>query len=280
MPLLELFDETLDINSTENYELSVQIGFDDVSLCILDTLRNKFVMVRVYEPDPGRSFDIVSIGEIISQDDFLMRRFRKTHIITPSQKSTLIPSPLYEQSKEEDYFRFNLPLNQDEIIICNRLQEPDAYLLFSLAKPVSELINAFFRNMSPVHQLNPLFSYITGNRRAGTGNLIHVHLENEYFNLIVFDQNSLRFCNTFKYKTLSDIQYYVFYSLKRINIRHEEIIYLSGKTDRYDNIAADFSRYARNIKFAVPAENITFSYVISENLLHKYLNLFTVISCA
>ena len=36
MPFLELFDETLDINSTENYELSVQVSPDGLSFCLLD----------------------------------------------------------------------------------------------------------------------------------------------------------------------------------------------------------------------------------------------------
>ena len=35
MPFLELFDETLDINSTENYELSVEIGNRAVSFCVM-----------------------------------------------------------------------------------------------------------------------------------------------------------------------------------------------------------------------------------------------------
>jgi hypothetical protein len=279
MPLLELFDETLDINSTENYELSVQISFDDVSLGILDTLRNKYVMIRIYEPDQGKYFDAVRVAEIISKDDFLMRRFKKVHLITPSQKSTLIPAPLYEESRKEDYFRFNLTLSREETLLSNKLHEPDAFLLFSVAKTISDIADAFFRNIQPDHHLKPLLKSITGNRRSLMDNYVHVHLENEYFNLIVFDQNSLRFCNTFKYRTLSDIQYYVFYSLKRINISQEEIIYFSGKSDKYNNIVNDFARYARNVRFAEPAGNFTFSYVFNDNLLHKYLNLFTIANC-
>lgn len=279
MPLLELFDETLDINSTENYDLSVQVSFDDVSLTILDTLRNKYVMIRSYEPDQGTLFDPVRIGEIISTDDFLMRSFRRVHLITPSPKSTIIPAPLYDEAKREDYFRFNLPVGSDEVVLCNKLREPDAYLLFSVARPVSEIIRAFFRDIEADHQLKPLFRSITESRRPVNENYIHVHLENQYFNLIVFDQNSLRFCNTFNYRSLSDIQYYVFYTLKRINLSQEEIIYFSGKTDRYEKIASDFSRYARNVRFAEPAGNFTFSYIFNDDLLHKYLNLFTITNC-
>jgi hypothetical protein len=65
MPFLELFDETLDINATENYELSVQISPYEVSFCILDTLRNKFVMLRSYEPGNEGPYHVSQIEAII-----------------------------------------------------------------------------------------------------------------------------------------------------------------------------------------------------------------------
>jgi hypothetical protein len=279
MPLLELFDETLDINSTENYELSVQLGSDGLSLCVLDTLRNKYVMIRDYEPDPGSYFDTNRIGEIISKDDFLMRHYRKVNIITPSQKSTIIPAPLYDDSKKDEYFRFNLIPDQEELVMVNKLPEPDSFLLFTVSRQISEIIKIYFVNHQPYHHLKPLLQSVAGSRRSVNGNYIHVHLENEYFNMIIFDQNTLKFCNTFKYKTLSDIQYYVFYVLKRLNISHEEIIHFSGKTEKYHNMVNDFSRYARNIKFAEPTGNFTLSYVFNDSILHKYLTLFTVTNC-
>ena len=78
MPFLELFDETLDINATENYELSVQVVLMNLSFCILDTLRNKFVLLRSYEPEDNSRFDPYRLNEIIRKDDFLTRHYKKT----------------------------------------------------------------------------------------------------------------------------------------------------------------------------------------------------------
>ena len=80
MPYLELYDETLDINATENYELAVQVSKDEVSFCILDTLRNKFVMLRSYEPGGDESYKPAQIEAIVKMDDFLTRPFRKKKI--------------------------------------------------------------------------------------------------------------------------------------------------------------------------------------------------------
>jgi hypothetical protein len=94
MPFLELFDETLDINSTENYELSVQMSRDGFAFIILDTLRNKYVLLRSHDPDDDKYISADRITELINKDDFLTKSFKTVNVIIPSYKSTLIPSPL------------------------------------------------------------------------------------------------------------------------------------------------------------------------------------------
>ncbi len=279
MPFLELFDETLDINSTENYELSVQVSYNDLSFCILDTLRNKFVLLRSYEPEEKSRFDQSKLNDIIKMDDFLTRKFKKINIITPSFKSTLVPGPLFDDSKKLEYFNFNQIPSQGESVLTNELQDPDVVIIFSLSEEIMQTLNSAFPGSSFMHQLKPLFQYINFNRRSIGTNNIHVHLEGDYLNMVIFDQNTLRFCNTFHYSTISDIQYYVLYVLRRINIRQEETICFSGKTINQKDILNGFSNYLSTIRFAVPEGNYTFSYVFNESELHRFLNIFSAVSC-
>ena len=81
MPFLELFDETLDINSTENYELSVQVSPDGFSFCLLDTIRNKFVLIRAFEPEENKYFNTDKINELLSKDDFLTKAITKKSML-------------------------------------------------------------------------------------------------------------------------------------------------------------------------------------------------------
>ena len=279
MPFLELFDETLDINSTENYELSVQVSYYDISFCVLDTLRNKFVLLRSYEPEDNQRFDHNRLTDIINKDDFLIRKYKKISVITPSSKSTLIPGPLFDDSKKDEYFAFNQIPSEGEIILTNKLRDPDIFIIFSLPEGIVQTINSAFPGSTFMHHLKPLFQFINFNRRSIGSNNIHVHLKGEYLNMIIFDQSTLKFCNTFHYRTISDIQYYILYVLKRMNIRQEETIYFSGKTVNQKEILSSFSNYLSTIRFAVPEGNYTFSYVFNETELHKFLTIFSAVSC-
>lgn len=278
MPFLELYDETLDINSTENYELSVQISSDDISFCILDTLRNKFVMLRSYEPEDNSRFDPYRLNEIIRKDDFLPRKFRKTNIITPTQRSTLVPGPLFEDSRKEDYLDFNQKKADRERVMISKIKNSDIYAIFSLQEGFADLLKGLFPEGNIMHSLKPLFQYVHFNRRS-TGNNIHIHFEKDYLDTVIFDPNELKFCNTFNFKSMSDIEYFVLYVLKKMNVRQDETIYLSGRTQEKEELRHAFSKYLTDVRFALPQGNYTFSYVLSEAELHRFLLLFSAVNC-
>ena len=115
--------------------------------------------------------------------------------------------------------------------------------------------------------------------KMSTGYYIHIHVERDFFNLIIFDNNSLKLCNTFSYRNISDILYYVLNVFKNLDIKQEETIHFSGQTGKYDDLTSNFSIYVRHIMFAIPAGNFTFSYVFNDLDLHRYLNLVTLVNC-
>jgi len=276
---LDLFDETLDINSTENYELSVEVSRDGLSFCLLDSIRNKFVLIRSFEPEGNKYFNADQIGELITKDDFLTRKYKKVSILMPSRKVTMIPSALYDPAKKDDLFTFNHIMEDDDAIIANKLHDPDSYLIFAVSKPILEHINEHYPGIHPCHHIKPLFEHISHHRKNITRNYIHVHVERDFFNLVIFINNNLKFCNTYTYRNISDILYFVLNVFTRLELKQEETIHLSGLTEKYDDLSSNFSIYIRNVKFAAPAGNFTFSYVFDDTELHRFLNLFTITNC-
>jgi hypothetical protein len=280
MPFLELFDETLDINSTENYELSVELSPDNISFCVLDTIRNKFIMVRSSQAENNRNYTFEEVGEIISKDDFLTKRYKKVNIIMPSPKFTLIPSPLFDPGRKDEYFSFNHVTPESNLILNNKLSDPDSYLVYTVSQPLYDIVKNRWPGVHPFHQLKPLLEHITGSGWKTADNYVHVHVERDFFNIIYYSHNLLRFCNSFKYRNTSDILYYILNVFKSMDIKMEETVYLSGQTERYDDLFSNLALYIRNVKFAGPSGNFTFSYVFNETGLHRYINLINVVNCA
>lgn len=279
MPFLELFDETLDINSTENYELSIQVSPDGLSFCLLDSVRNKFVLFRSFGAEDNKLFNADKIGELMHNDDFLTKRFKKVHCIMPSSKFTLVPAPLYDPGKKVEYFTFNHSMEEDYIVLTDKTINPDAFLVFSGSRSISELMNSSYPGVHLHHHLKLLLDHTSSGRRSMNGNYIHVHVERDFFNLIIYSNNILKFCNSFAYRNISDILYYVLNTFKKLDIKQEETLYFSGLTEKYDDLSSSFSLYIRHIKFAEPSGNFTFSYVFNDMELHRFINLFNAVNC-
>lgn len=279
MPFLELFDETLDINSTENYELSIQVSPDGLSFCILDSIRNKFVMIRSFGAEENKYFNAGKIHELLLKDDFLTKRYKKVFCVMPSSKFTLVPAPLYDPGKKDEYFTFNHNLEEDNIVLIDKIKDPDAFLVFSISRSISDVIHNVYPAAYPHHHIKLLLDHTSSTRKSANGNYIHIHVERDFFNLIVFNSNQLKFCNSFVYRNISDILYYVLNAFRNLGIKQEETIYFSGLTEKYDDLSSSFSLYIRNIKFAEPSGNFTFSYVFNDTELHRFINLFTVTNC-
>ena len=279
MAFLELFDETLDINSTENYELSVQMSPDGLAFSILDTIRNKYVLLRVADPDDNKYFTAEKTGEIIRGDDFLAKKYKKVNLVLPSSKFTLVPAPLFDPGKKEEYFTLNLIREDNEVILSNKIPEPDAYIIFSVPRLFFDLAGQVYPSIYPVHHTKPLINQVAYNSRGFTGPYVHVHVEREFFNLLILDHDALKFSNTFNYRNITDILYYLFNVYKSMGISHEASIHFSGLTEKFDDLYSNVALYIRDIKFTGPSGNFSFSYVFNDIELHRYINLFSVTNC-
>ncbi len=276
---LELIDETLDINATDNYDLTLELSEEGVSLAVLDLLRGKYVMLRHYPLEgpperPSRTFT-----EILDTDDFLRRRYRKIRIITPSLNSTMIPAPVYEPGLRDDYFRFNFGESAGDAITANNISFPDAVVLFSPGKELAGIIPSRWQGVTPWHHTKPLLSHAAAACRNSDDCYVHLHIEKSFVTVIIAEKRNLTFCNSFAISSPQDGAYFLFSVLDRKGIRHDETIFVSGLVEPYSETHIALLNFSSGIRFAAPVIRQSFSYVMNEVHLHRWLNLFTAASC-
>ena len=199
MAFFESYDETLDINSTSNYVLSMQLGPDEVSYSALDSIRNKVILVRSYEPDNGNKYSIDDVKTILLNDELLARRFKSVRILLPSSKFTLVPAAIYKPERKDSFFELNHQLDADSVVVASKLSIPDSFLLFSVQRNFYDLTQLLVPGISPTHQCVPLLNNVAFNSKRYLGSYLHRHVENGYFILIVMKVGVLSFCHCFNY---------------------------------------------------------------------------------
>jgi hypothetical protein len=279
MPVTELFDETLDINATENYELSVEVSPHELSFCILDGIRNKFIMLRSSTPENQKKFSPDHLGDLISKDDFLLRKYRKINLVFSSPWFTLVPAALYDPARKDEHFSFNHTAGESNAVLSDKISDPDSFLIFSVRKQYLAQLREHFEGAVPLHHLRPLFLQLHQLKKESSDTYIHADIEADHFTLIVFRKGILQLCNSYLYRNVSDILYHILNVFRNFGISQEETIVLSGLTEQFDDLSSNISAYIRNIKYARYTGTQTFSYVFNDIPVHRYLSLFTSGSC-
>lgn len=276
----ELFDETLDINSTNNYEISIQVCLNGFSFCLLDILRNRFVMLRDYKLNGHPEQLCEQVMDILNSDEFIGRQYRRYRVIFSFMNSTLVPSSLYDPAIKDEYFNLNYHLDEGHVISNNHLTEPDAFLLFDVRKDLLDLIVTAFPEATLSHQVRPLLSSGFTRARSLKQRYIHLNIEDTYFNLFIIDDHKLTFFNTFRFRNASDILYFTLHTFEQLDIGPDETVWLSGRIEPHDDLYTSLARYIGSLKFATPSGPNALSYIFDTVGTHRYINLFNITSCA
>jgi len=275
----ELFDETLDINATENYDLTIELSADGLAYSVLDLLRGKFVMLRHYQASNKSEEGTFSLSDALWYDDFLKRRYRKVIAITPVPNSTMVPGSLYDSSVKDIYYRFNRMSDGNEVIMSNSIQTPAANVVFAPDKEIGELISSKWKEVSPWHHTKPLLQHAFTVDRSSEDGYIHLHIESGFITIVILSNHNLVFCNSFQCSTPSDICYFLFNILDKRGVKKIDSLWLSGIIQPYGELHLSLLEFTHAVHFAAPRVKQGFSYVFNDVHLHRYLNLFTAASC-
>ncbi|HCC69766.1 MAG TPA: hypothetical protein DEQ09_01230 [Bacteroidales bacterium] len=275
----ELFDETLDINSSNNYEISIQLGLNGFSFCLLDNLRNRFVMFRDYKLSGNEASLAEEIKNITGKDEFLTRQYRRYRIVYNFEQSTLVPAALYDPAIKNEYFGLSHKLDDNYIVSNNKLASPDAYLLFGVRKDIFDLSINLFPDASLSHQARPLINSSFRQARKTKDQYIRTHFDQGFFTLLIIHDNDLQFFNTFKVRNDSDILYFLMNTFNRFNIENDRAVHISGNISKFDDLYNNMLRYIKTLKFAAPEGDFSMSYIFDEMGTHQYCNLFNIVNC-
>ncbi len=279
---LSLLDETLDINITKSYSLSIQIDLNGFSFCLLDTIRNKYVALRHYSydhlaEDPGKN-----IRAVFEQDEFLKQEFKGSKMIYTTRQSTLVPEPLFNKENVKDYFSFNHSPNGNQYgIFFNHLKHAGAYVVFAVPEHVTSVVQEYLPSVKIFHQSVPLIENIFMNRRNRKDQgIAYLNVSEKLFDIVVIDDKKLNLHNCFSFHDENDLLYFTLYVFEQLKLDPGDTeIILSGRITKTMKQYEVLKKYIRNIRFHPLNTQFTYSYTFNEIPSHTYLNLLNLYPC-
>lgn len=289
---LTLLDEKFDSSKTMSYHISIQLSLNGYSFAILDNVESRYIVLKhINFPKPYSLKDSTNensfydkIKEILREDEFLNKDYRSVKLIFETQKSTIVPSELFEITKLKSYFDFNHVLEENESVNYAKLSNINAYCVFALPSFLTTILVNKYRNIKFYQQSNPYIEYINNRtyriRNAANQKRVYVNVSNGFFDIYVADAKNLLLHNCYSYQGDTDFAYYVLNTYEQLGLNPEfDEIYLSGIIGVKDSLIELLKKYIKFVKYMKLNTVFKYSRTFNEIPEHSFVNLFNLYSC-
>ena len=268
---LQLVDETFDYNFTQEYHLSIQFSLDGFSFCIRDGLQNKYVYLFHKEFSGNPKFLHRKLNDIYTEFEILKADFKTVQIIcaTPG-KMVLVPENFFSDQQASKNYGLNLDLSDEDELSYLPLKKHRSILQFAIPAKVKR----FFEDKYPgvliqnelVNQLNK------AETNSGSAETINAQLYKSQLT-ITLAGNSLRFCNSFKYRNDNDLLYYILHVAKMAEDNQNLQICLNGRVNKRSAIYHHLRQYFKNVHVESRSKETYYSYLFDQLPDARFVNL-------
>lgn len=274
-------DETLDINLTQSYYLSIQVNLNGLSFCILDPVREKYIALHHTNFKRDLIFDdyLDELEKYIQATELLNQEFKAVKLIWLSDKNTLIPNSYFDKDKLKSYFEFNQKLDDLDEIHFTELKYVDAYSVFVLPNQVANIFSKQFKNISYYNQQIPFIDQALFKHHTDSKKVI-VNINTEFIDICIIEDGKLLLYNNFVYKTESDLLYFILYVFDQFNLdtQHTEL-FLNGRIEKNSSLYNQLHKFIKQLKFDKLPGEFSYSYTFNKIQAHTFTNLFNLHNC-
>jgi hypothetical protein len=271
-PLFSKIDESFSEHNLLDYDLVLQVTERSCAYSLFDHGNNRFIALESYE---------VPLHLVIGQNQWMKNPFRSVRVIVENNRSTLIPSALFEESEKDTYLNFSVEPEGEEKVLFDRLTRLEIVNIFGINNDLLEQIFRVFPGAKVCHVSSLLIESIWMNfKNLITDKRIFIYVREEAFNMLIFDKKQLVYSNAFHFRAPEDFVYFVIFVMEQLNLNPEEVpVTLLGnietKTPHFELIF----KYIRNIDFAIRSESTHYSYVFDDVPGHLFYPLLNPVQC-
>ncbi len=276
-------DEALNYSKTDRYVLSIQLSLDGFSFSVLDSELKKFLALETFplkKVETSIQF-CKRLDQFIEEYSWIKNYFHKIYLLYETPKATLIPEPLFENSEKGLYLHFNHEVTTYEQIRSDFLKNTEAYQVYCIPDCLKYRVDKYFKKAELLHFSTPLIeSLLISNKNQDVTNKVFLNVRNQYLDIVILNDEGLRFFNSFFYSAPEDFIYYLLFVLEQLGFNPEDVdLRLMGNIKKFSKEYEMLFTYVRNLSFEPRTTSFKYSHVFDKLPHHFYYNLFNVNIC-
>jgi hypothetical protein len=262
-----LFDkEALQRASSSSYNLSIQLGLDGFSFCILDG-QEVLALESYHHP-------LSQLEDIIRNHEWLQKDFAQTLVTVVTEKYTLVPTALLQEASKKEHLAFNHQRSEKLEAVSDKLQQLDAHIVYGISVPVKSIIHTYFPKAVIKHYGSCWLDQQLSQHKHQEDALLLMSIQSTHMEITLLKSGRLHYFNTFRYKTAEDLTYYLLFVCEQLDLDPNSIpLQLYGELEKQSQIYDYLYKYVRHISFGKRNEHIRLSPAINQLPPHYYHHL-------
>jgi len=251
---------TISLEKTKDIELSIQFSLDGFSFCVLNSTTKTTIYFSDYqfEETLNTPEDLLKKIEFIFKNDAnLQIEYDAVSVIHQNNLSTLVPSKYFNEDELETYLNYNIKTLKTDFITFDDVNIIDAKNVYV---PYVNINNYLFQNFGEFnykHHSTVLVEKLLKTEDS-TDKTMYANVFKNSFDIVVIENKSLIFLNSFTYETKEDFIYYILFIAEQLQLNTEEFkLYFTGEIEKSSEAYKITYKYIKNI-FFLESKNIIF----------------------
>lgn len=231
-----------DLTHTEQNMLSIRLSPDGFSFAVHPAEGKSITLFRHTPANAQRSM-AANVKSFLTQTPELNAGYRQTNILIHTLRYTTVPLELFEDEQMETVFYQNLPMRNNEIVLCNILGNSNVVVLFSIDKLTHVFLSEHFPHARFFATVSPQLEYLTMLSKQKGERETYANLHAGNMEVFCFEHGKLQLSNTYPVNNNEDRSYYLLNLWKQLgyDVEQDEL-YLTGLSKEERNGLIGFLR--------------------------------------
>lgn len=272
-------DKEFNRNNSENYNLSIQACLNGFSFSIYNPQSGKHIGIKsvFWKNTHQEDFNIKLKNALLSEPLFKCR-YKKTTLLYSSKEKTIVPKEYFQEEHISELYSPCQNKESNEILIYNSIDLLKSVIIFSIEENLLDFINQHLNHPEIVHYNVPLLQYAMKTNNSLHSN-IFINIMDDYFDIIIIENNKGRLINTHLYHSDIDVAYYTLNTLKGLNINPDNCkCILSGIINKESEAIKVLKQYIKHTDYSNTYGDIKF---LKKHNIDRayYANLLNIETC-
>lgn|GEM_PF-3383239 len=235
--------------------LIFQVGETSISFALVNKNKASHIGLGQFNFDLSKN-QLENLDLFFADNIWLKFQYSNVILIERNRIHTLIPEAFYDSTIHLEYLKNNSFMVEGGINHKFNIKSEEAINLSLLNSEVFYKINSWFSEINTFHHHDVLLEMAAAWQRLNRNDEVVLNLNKDFFDLVIFKNQKLKFCNSYYFEEPEDVLYYTLLVLESHDIIPAEVpLKLIGQMANHKDYLKLLTLY---IPMARPFEDLNF----------------------